>query len=232
MVVRVAERAAASGAERVIVATDDTRVEQAVRQHGVDVMLTDAAHPTGTDRLAEVARRLALQPQAIVVNVQGDEPLIDPRLIRAVAEDLAAHPDAAIATACHRIQDWGALGNPNFVKVVLDAAGYAAYFSRAPIPYPRDAAAGLRDSAEPFPTTLSAFRHVGLYAYRSAFLAAYANLAPAPAEQSEALEQLRALWHGFRIHVVEHSEPPAPGVDTAQDLDLVRKLFDQTNDSR
>ena len=222
IVVRVAERAQGSGAARVVVATDDARVEAAVAAHGIAVCMTRADHPTGTDRLAEAAALLALPDDAIVVNVQGDEPLLDPALMRRMAEVLAARPDAAIATACHPIDDAAEAFNPNVVKVVLDAAGYALYFSRATIPWARDAFAAARDA---LPAGLPLYRHYGLYAYRVSFLRAYPRLAPAPIERFEALEQLRALWHGYRIAVEVTHGTPAPGIDTPEDLARVRALF-------
>jgi len=222
MVVRVAERAMAAGADRVVVATDDARIKAAVEAHGIAACLTAADHATGTDRLAEAAQQLGLSDDAIVVNVQGDEPLLSPALIRAVADLLAAHPDAAIATACHPITEPAEAFNPNVVKVVLDAKGYALYFSRATIPWARDAFAGTRGD---LPQGLPLYRHYGLYAYRVRFLRAFPALAPAPIERFEALEQLRALWHGFRIVVEVTTGTPAPGVDTPEDLDRVRALF-------
>ncbi|MBK9114724.1 MAG: 3-deoxy-manno-octulosonate cytidylyltransferase [Betaproteobacteria bacterium] len=222
MVVRVAEHAQASGAARVVVATDDARVEAAVAAHGIAVCMTRADHPTGTDRLAEAAAALALPDDAIVVNVQGDEPLLDPVLMRRMAEVLGQRPDAAIATACHPIADAAEAFNPNVVKVVLDANGYAMYFSRATIPWARDAFAATRDA---LPAGLPLYRHYGLYAYRVSFLRAYPRLAPAPVERFEALEQLRALWHGYRIAVEVTHGTPAPGIDTPEDLERVRALF-------
>jgi 3-deoxy-manno-octulosonate cytidylyltransferase (CMP-KDO synthetase) len=224
MVVWVAERARRAGAERVVVATDDARILAAAEAHGVAACLTRADHPTGTDRLAEAAALLQLPDDAIVVNVQGDEPLLAPSLIRAVAERLAAHPDAAIATACHAIDDPAEAWNPNVVKVVLDANGFALYFSRATIPWARDAFAVRRDA---LPPGLPLHRHYGLYAYRVGFLRRFPALAPAPIEQFEALEQLRALWHGYRIVVLVTEGTPAPGVDTEEDLARVRAIFEQ-----
>ena len=222
MIVRVARRAERAGASRVVVATDDERIRAAVEKHGVACCLTRADHPTGTDRLAEAAAQLGLADGAIVVNVQGDEPLLPPDLIRAVADLLAAHPDAAIATACHAIDDPEEAFNPNVVKVVLDHAGYALYFSRATIPWARDAFAISRATLPPnFPL----FRHYGLYAYRAAFLRRFPSLSPAPIERFEALEQLRALWHGHRIVVLVAAGTPAPGVDTDQDLARVRAIY-------
>jgi 3-deoxy-manno-octulosonate cytidylyltransferase (CMP-KDO synthetase) len=222
MVVRVAERAVAAGADRVVVATDDARIRAAVEVHGIAACLTAADHATGTDRLAEAAQQLGLPDDAIVVNVQGDEPLLSSALIRAVADLLATRPDAAIATACHPITDPAEAFNPNVVKVVLDAKGHALYFSRATIPWARDAFAGSRGD---LPQGLPLYRHYGLYAYRVRFLRAFPALAPAPIERFEALEQLRALWHGFRIVVEITTGTPAPGVDTPEDLDRVRALF-------
>jgi 3-deoxy-manno-octulosonate cytidylyltransferase (CMP-KDO synthetase) len=222
MVVRVAERAQRAGAARVVVATDDERIRAAVAAHGIDACLTRSDHPTGTDRLAEATRLLDLPDDAIVVNVQGDEPLLAPSLIRAVAALLAAHPDAAIATACHGIVDPAEAFNPNIVKVVLDANRYALYFSRATIPWARDAFALGRGAVPP---GLPLYRHYGLYAYRVDFLRRFPSLPPAPIERFEALEQLRALWHGHRI-VVEITEgTPAPGVDTEDDLAQVRAIY-------
>jgi 3-deoxy-manno-octulosonate cytidylyltransferase (CMP-KDO synthetase) len=222
MVVRVAERAVAAGADRVVVATDDVRIKAAVEAHGIAACLTAADHATGTDRLAEAARQLGLPDDAIVVNVQGDEPLLAPALIRAVAVLLAAHPDAAIATACHPITDPAEAFNPNVVKVVLDRDGHALYFSRATVPWARDAFAGSRDAV---PQGLPLYRHYGLYAYRVRFLRRFPALDVAPIERFEALEQLRALWHGFRIVVEVTTGTPAPGVDTPEDLVRVRALF-------
>jgi 3-deoxy-manno-octulosonate cytidylyltransferase (CMP-KDO synthetase) len=222
MVVRVAERALASGATRVVVATDDERVRAAVAAHGLLACMTRADHPTGTDRLAETAIALGLADHEIVVNVQGDEPLLDPALMRRMAVLLENHPDAAIATACHPISDVAEAFNPNVVKVVLDAAGYALYFSRATIPWARDAFAAAKDT---LPPGLPLYRHYGLYAYRMSFLRAFPALAPAPIERYEALEQLRALWHGFRIAVEITGGTPAPGIDTPEDLARVRALY-------
>ncbi len=223
MVVRVAERARASGAARVIVATDDAAIADAVRAHGHEAMLTATNHPSGTDRLAEVAATLtrdgAIDGDTIVVNVQGDEPLIDPALIARAATTLATATDCSIATACHPIASFAEWTDPNVVKVVVDAGGRALYFSRAPIPWKRD-----RAGADELPA--GAMRHIGLYAYRARFLATFTTLAPAAIESTEALEQLRALWHGFRIAVFVTDAAPAPGVDTPQDLVRVRALFE------
>lgn len=222
MVVRVAERAVKSGAAEVIVATDHDAIARAVERHGYNVMMTRADHETGTDRIAEIVVRRGYGPRSIVVNVQGDEPMISPALIRRVAENLAAHREAQIATACHRLHDAAALIDPNVVKVVLDNAGLALYFSRAPIPYARDAHAGGIASV---PAGLPVYRHIGIYAYRAAFLSAFGKLAPAPIERFEALEQLRALAHGYRISVAITRTAPHPGIDTPQDLQRVQRLL-------
>lgn len=222
MAVRVAEAAAKSGAEEVVVATDDQRVADAVRVFGHAVALTRSDHPSGTDRIAEVAEQRGWSDDAVVVNVQGDEPLIDPALIAEVAQALIADRDVAIATAAHALDKIADYLNPNIVKVVTAANGHALYFSRAPIPWHRD---GFATQREVMPTGLMVRRHVGLYAYRVAFLRRYGSLSPAPIEQWEALEQLRAIWHGYPIAVVDCPHIPAPGVDTPEDLDLVRRLF-------
>ncbi len=221
MVVRVAERAVQSGASAVWVAADDARIIAAVEEHGYQALLTATHHASGTDRLAEVMDMLSLDDDTIVVNVQGDEPLIDPALIHAVARELRLHPEAVMATACHVIHDYATLTNPNVVKVVMDAEGYALYFSRAPIPWPRDAFA----AGESLPDGLPVFRHIGLYAYRAGFLRQYAGLTPAPIERFESLEQLRVLWHGHKISVAVSELPAQPGVDTAEDLAMVRQLW-------
>ncbi len=213
MVVRVCERAAASGAKSVCVATDDARIAAAVRGHGFEARMTRAEHASGTDRIAEAAAALALGPEEIVVNVQGDEPLIEPGLIGEVAGVLARNGEASVSTACHAIHDAASLANPNIVKVVLDARGFALYFSRAGIPFPRAGGA------------TAAYRHIGIYGYRVAFLARYASLAPSPLERAEALEQLRVLWHGFRIAVAVCEAQAPPGVDTPQDLEAVRRML-------
>ena len=233
MVVRVAQQAAQSGALRTVVATDDARIQQACAAHGVDSILTRPDHVNGSDRLAEACALLHLTGDDIVVNVQGDEPLIDPTLITAVAHLLAAHPDASMGTAAHAIANLADYTNPNIVKVVLDARGMAQYFSRAPIPYARDLAGspwwdGSALQAQPTVAALAGFaplRHIGLYSYRADFLRQFPQLAPAPTEALEALEQLRALWHGHRIAVHIATTAPGPGVDTAEDLARVRALL-------
>ena len=227
MVVRVAAQAAKSGAREVIVATDHPEIARVVQAHGYAAMLTRKDHATGTDRLAEVAVKRRFGARHVVVNVQGDEPLIPPALIRSVAESLASHKDAAIATACHPIKTAAEFANPNVVKVVLDNAGYALYFSRAPIPYARDAFAAriVNSSRNAFdqgiaqlPPRLPAYRHLGIYAYRCEFLIAFRNMRPAAIEKFEALEQLRAMAYGHRISVAITRAAPHPGVDTPEDL--------------
>lgn len=222
MIVRVAERAMQSGATQVIVATDHADIFAACTQHNIAVQMTRADHPSGTDRIAEVAAMLGLPDDAVIVNVQGDEPLIDPSLIAATAR-LIAH-DVPMATAAHAISDMAEAFNPNVVKVVLDKSGRALYFSRATIPWHRDAFAQSRDV---MPIAYAPLRHIGLYAYRNDFLQAYPQLAVSPLEQVEALEQLRVLWHGVSIavHVTPHA--PATGVDTPEDLERVRRYFSQ-----
>ena len=219
LVAWVAARAAASGAARVVVATDHPDIAAAVQAHGFESCMTSEAHETGTDRLAQAAALLKLGEREIVVNVQGDEPLIDPGLVGRVAAELAAKPDAAIATAAHPIAGAEAFFDPNVVKVVVDEHGFAQYFSRAPVPYARDAFARSRAA---LPEGLPALRHIGIYAYRVAFLREYSSLAPTAAERFEALEQLRALGHGRRIAVARWDGPMEPGVDTAADLERVR----------
>lgn len=222
MVVRVAERAAASGAKRVVVAADDPRTIAACAAHGIEAVPTAPTHPTGTDRLAEACALLGLEGKEIVVNVQGDEPLIPPEVIARAAALLAARPECAIATAAHRLHDAAEFFDPNVVKVVTDARGRALYFSRAPIPWARDAFAVDRRT---LPAGMSALRHVGLYAYRVAFLQRYPQLARAPQEEYESLEQLRALWHGESIAVFTLEAPLPPGVDTPADLARMRTLL-------
>ncbi len=221
MVLHVLERALEAGAESVVVATDDVRVQQAVEAAGYAALMTSPDHQSGTERLVEVAETLGWPDDALVVNVQGDEPLIDPALIREVARQLVVHDDAVMATLAHPIHDHADFVNPNVVKVVADEAGYAVYFSRAPIPWPRDAFA----AQQPMPHELGALRHIGLYAYRAGFLRTYAMLAPSPLERHEMLEQLRVLWHGHRISLGLTPSAPAPGVDTPEDLARVRALL-------
>lgn len=222
MVVRTAERARASAASRVLVATDHPRVQAAAAEHGFEALLTRADHPTGTDRLAEVVQRLALPDDTVLVNVQGDEPLIEPDLIDAVAQLLLNDPAAAIATCASRITALETLLNPNVVKVVCDHAGRALYFSRAPIPWARDAFARQPDT---LPDDLNALHHIGLYAYRAGFLRRFGTLAQGPLERWESLEQLRALENGHAIAVHVTDRHPPPGVDTADDLERARLLM-------
>ena len=228
MVVRVARQAGLSGAARTVVATDDARIQAACQDHGVPALLTRPDHASGSDRLAEACEQLGLDGDAVVVNVQGDEPLIDPALINAVAALLQAHPGASMGTAAHAIGNLDDYTNPNVVKVVCDAQGMAHYFSRAPIPYARDHAGQAWWDAPAVATALAGFaplRHIGIYSYRAGFLRQFPRLAPAPTEAIEALEQLRALWHGHRIAVHISAQAPGPGVDTPADLARVRALF-------
>ena len=223
MVVRVAERAAASGAAAVVVAADDASIARACRGHGVACVLTRADHASGSDRLAEACERLGLDGDEIVVNVQGDEPLIDPALVRQTAELIATRRDCVMSTAAHAISDAEELRNPNVVKVVLDRSGLALYFSRAPIPWWRDGSAAAGQAA--LAAAPRPLRHIGIYGYRAGFLRGFPSLEPAPIEATEALEQLRVLWHGHRIAVFVASVAPGPGVDTAADLARVRAIF-------
>lgn len=232
MVLRVAERARASGAHCVLVATDDERIAFAARAGGVDAVMTRTTHASGTERIAEVAAARGWSGDTIVVNVQGDEPLVDPGLIAGVADALARDAEASVSTACHAIDDPESVANPNVVKVVLDRNGRALYFSRAPIPFAREAYARLFDGERPAPPPgMPFYRHIGVYAYRADFLRIYAGLAESPLERFEALEQLRVLWHGYRIAVAVSRSAAPPGVDTPADLDKVRALFDRPGDS-
>jgi 3-deoxy-manno-octulosonate cytidylyltransferase (CMP-KDO synthetase) len=215
MVVRVAERARASGADEVLIATDDARIAQAASRHGFESVMTRASHASGTDRIAEVAAKRRYPAGRIVVNVQGDEPFVPPALIRRVAADLEGHRDAAMTTACHPVGQAREFSNPNVVKVALDRAGYALYFSRAPIPWAREA---FGHGVSRIPAGLPAYRHLGLYACRAGFLRAFTRLKPVAIERFEALEQLRVLAQGYRIHCVVTRAAPHPGVDTPADL--------------
>ena len=221
MVVRVAQRVMtvtpASGRVRVLVAADSPAIISVCQAHGIEAVLTRTDHTCGSDRLAEACQILGLADDEMVVNVQGDEPLIDPALVNAVAQLLCERPEGSMSTAAHAIDNMAEFTNPNVVKVVLDARGMALYFSRAPIPHWRDQPGTL-----PSPAPL---RHIGVYAYRVGFLRQFPALSQAPMEITEALEQLRALWHGHRIavHVTEHA--PGPCVDTPEDLERVRRLF-------
>jgi 3-deoxy-manno-octulosonate cytidylyltransferase (CMP-KDO synthetase) len=223
MIVRVAAVARRARSDGVWVAADDERIIAAVRQHGFEAVMTRDDHASGTDRIAEVADRLQWDDADIVVNVQGDEPLLEPSLIEAVAGALRGDPDAAMATAAYPLTTADDFFNTNVVKVVCDSRGRALYFSRAPIPWDRDRFAGRRDV---LPADLPAQRHIGLYAYRVSFLRRFGQLAVSPLERCESLEQLRALWHGYPIQVVSVDHAPAPGVDTPEDLERVRRLFD------
>ncbi len=220
MVVRVAQRAAQSGAARVVVAADHARTVQACEAHGIHALLTRTDHPSGSDRLAEACDLLGLADDEHVVNVQGDEPLIAPTLIDAVAAMLADRPEAAMSTAAHPISSVADFINPNVVKVLTDAKGLALYFSRAPIPWWRDGfAQGIHALPNPAP-----LRHIGIYGYRVESLRRFPQLPQAPMEVTEALEQLRAMWHGWRIAVHVTDRAPGPGVDTPEDLERVRRL--------
>jgi len=221
MVVRVAQRAKLSGASRVVVAADDARIVAACQAHGIEAVLTRTDHPSGSDRLAEACDLLGLQDTDVVVNVQGDEPLIDPDSIDAAAQLLQTRDDCSMSTLAHAIGSVEDFANPNVVKVVLDAHNTALYFSRAPIAWWRD---GFTQGINALPTP-APLRHVGLYGYRVGFLREFPKLAQAPIEVTESLEQLRAMWHGHRIavHVTDHS--PGPGVDTPEDLARVRSLL-------
>ena len=218
MVVRVARQAARSGALRVVVAADDARIVQACAAHDVEALLTREDHPSGSDRLAEACGLLGLDDDDVVVNVQGDEPLVPPALVGRCAGLLLERPDCVVATVAHPIRDAAEWRNPNVVKVVLDAEQRALYFTRSPVPFWRD---GSGDALPPHPIPL---RHLGLYAYRAGFLRGFPALTPAALEKTEALEQLRVLWHGHRIAVHVTQEAPATGVDTPEDLERVRAL--------
>jgi len=225
LIQRVYDCAAKVGAAAIVIATDDERIRAAAEKFGARACMTAPTHRSGTDRLAEVIRKLAIGDEEIVVNLQGDEPQMPPALVRDVALRLEKHPDAVVATACHAIHDRDTFVNPNVVKVVFDAEGYALYFSRAAIPWPREAMAdGNRD--------FLAYRHIGLYAYRAGFVRRYAAWPVCPPEEAEQLEQLRVLWHGERIVVHEARELPAAGVDTPEDLERVRKFFETTDEHR
>lgn len=222
MIEHVYRRAVESGADEVIVATDDERIRRVATGFGARVCMTARTHPSGTDRLAEVARSLNCPEEQVLVNLQCDEPLMPPALIRQVAGDIVAHPAASIATLCERIETAAELFDPHVVKVVMDREGYALYFSRAVIPWDRDA---FSVTTEELPAGAVHHRHIGLYAYRAGFVREYVTWPPSPLERMEALEQLRALWYGRRIHVAPAAEHPGHGVDTEKDLERVARLL-------
>ncbi len=227
MVVRVAQRVRSGvpASTRIVVAADHPSILQACKSHGIEAILTRQDHASGSDRLAEACEVLGLREDEVVVNVQGDEPMIDPALVQAVADVLQAQPQASMGTAAHAITSVADFTNPNVVKVVLDAAGLALYFSRAPIAWWRDGfAQGVQTLPQPAP-----LRHIGIYAYRVGFLRVFPQLPQAPIEITEALEQLRAMWHGHRIAVHVSAQAPGPGVDTPQDLERVRAIFVANN---
>lgn len=224
MIEHVYRRALASGAEDVIIATDDERIYDAAKGINAHVCMTSASHSSGTERIAEVVEKMAWGEDEIIVNLQGDEPLMEPGLVRQVAQDLADSSQASITTVCARIHTTAELFDPHVVKVVLDQAGFAMLFSRAPIPWDRDAFAV---TTEQLPDTIQHYRHIGLYAYRCGFLAHYARMESCMLERTESLEQLRAMWHGARIHVTITDHLPPPGVDTAADLNSIEALLAQ-----
>ncbi len=221
MIQHVHERAKESLASEVIIATDDERIAQVAKDFGADVCMTRSDHISGTDRLAEVAALRSFTDADIIINVQGDEPCLPASLINQVAEDLAEHSDADIATLYAQITQEKQVFDPNVVKVVMDSQGYALYFSRAPIPWMRDHF----DKESPLPPLLPHYRHIGLYGYRASFLKHYAELSSCILEQEESLEQLRALFHGKKIHLTAAQIDPGHGVDTEQDLIAVRQLL-------
>lgn len=226
MIRHVYDRARESNAGRVVIATDDHRIEKTCQAFGAEVVMTASDHASGTDRLEEVARKLAFSPDERVVNVQGDEPLIPPVLINQVAENLERYPDASIATLCEGIEDINSVFNPNVVKVVFDARGIAHYFSRAPIPWARDhwqQIGGTTGAIRSIPRGMRYFRHIGIYGYRVSLLTDFVGWSPAPTELTESLEQLRALYNGARIHVDLARVIPPAGVDTEEDLERVRQ---------
>lgn len=229
MIVRVVEQVLQSAASQVFVATDDEQIKAAVEAAGYAAILTQSDHPSGTDRLAEAVDQLGLADDAVVVNVQGDEPLIDPALINAVAAKLIADASLSMSTACHHIDTAADFLNPNAVKVVLDSRQRAMYFSRAAIPWPRDA---FMQQQSVLPPELTPLRHIGIYGYRAGFLRTYRELSPSSIESIEALEQLRVLWHGYSIGVHIAADAPMAGVDTPEDLARVRQAFTQRSESK
>lgn len=224
LIQRVYECARQSDAQGIIIATDDERVRDAVMAFGAQVCMTSREHRSGTERIAEAIQKLALSSHEIVVNLQGDEPLMPPSLIRLVADTLAAEDNAVVATAMHGITDHATLHDPNVVKVVCDHGGFALYFSRTPIPWSVETTKSLDQNVN---LPRGTFRHIGLYAYRAGFVARYASWPACPLEEAESLEQLRVLWYGGRIVVCETSQAPGPGVDTPEDLERVRKIFQE-----
>ena len=225
MVEHVFRRAQKSKATSIYVATDDLRINGVLEGGSIPCLMTSPNHPSGTDRLAECAEQLDLDDDQILVNVQGDEPLIPPELIDRVAKNLASNPEAGIATLCEKIHDRATLNNPNAVKVIKNEAGMALYFSRAPIPWARDFFA---QNPQGLPETYDYYRHIGIYAYRVGFLHDYVNWGSCMLEKIEALEQLRAMWHGVQIHVDVVTKAPPPGVDTQEDLDRVREILKES----
>ncbi len=224
MVQHVYERACQSEADRVIIATDDPRIADAASAFGAEVCMTRGDHPSGTDRLQEVVSNIGFYADDIVVNVQGDEPLIPPRLINQVAHNLRAFPQASISTLSEPIQDMASLLNPNVVKVVGNKEGMALYFSRAPIAFPRDQFAAAQASGK-LPGGFNWQRHIGIYGYRVKLLNDFVQWPPAPLEETECLEQLRAMWNGAQVHVAEADEQMPAGVDTPEDLERIRQLL-------
>jgi 3-deoxy-manno-octulosonate cytidylyltransferase (CMP-KDO synthetase) len=225
MIIRVAERARLAGAKEVVIATDHPEIEEVVSSFGYTVVMTGQHHLSGTDRIVEVVEQLDWPDDTVVVNLQGDEPLVAPDLLKDVAHHLDSHPDAAMATICHEIHAIESLFNPNVVKVVRDQEGYALYFSRAPVPYLRDTFANKLDLPQDAPI----YRHIGIYAYRASFLKTFTKLQPTLIERYESLEQLRALSYGYKIYVGVTDEAPSSGVDTHEDLTYVRSVFQQTS---
>ncbi len=223
MIQHVYERAISSGADDIVIATDDQRVQQACDVFSAQCCMTAEEHQSGTDRIAEVIEKMQWADDSIIVNLQGDEPLIDGKLIKQLAFDLAAHPSAEIATLSTPIHTAAELLDPHVVKVITDKEGFALYFSRAAIPWDRDAFA---IDMQELPQNSSHYRHIGLYAYKAGFIRHYSQLQPCYIEQTESLEQLRALWNGFPIHVSMTENPPGHGIDTQQDLERVQRLLE------
>jgi len=212
----------ASGADEVIIATDDQRIRQVAEAFGASVALTSDRHPSGSDRLAEVVAQRGYSAETIIVNLQGDEPTMPAALIRQVADNLQQHSEASVSTLCERITTAADLFDPHVVKVITDCDGLALTFSRAAIPWDRDA---FSVTTEELPQRSEHYRHIGLYAYRAGFITEYVQWPPCALEQMEALEQLRVLWRGHRIHVAVALEPPGHGVDTETDLQRVEQLL-------